>query len=345
MRIPFLPQTPLPHRGWVRRTTILLMAVILFLPEAAAAGAASGKEDFGSLVKLAPFVVNGRQLSVSVHARSSRDRRYAVGFAEEVVAVVCEAVTPETGRGLVIIGQKGEPHPIHVFRRFLTMAQAGQIDPAVAARAPELIAALDRWETTITEDDATDASDDDLEFEKIMTALPLALEGVGAQLYQLAWAERFDEAKVETRLRALRTTDLSADLFTPYDWVFYLPPRKAYEQVLDGLVADALKEDDAGFFARMAVKGVMLAVKPRIRQAIEAMRQGLLFATVVEARTQWDRSTVDELTDAYIEVLLPAAEGKRESAPGHEHAVKAVRDRLRELDSATAGSASFTTAE
>jgi len=253
MRIPFLPQTPLLQRGWFRRTTILLTAVLLFLPDAVAAGAASGKEDFGSLVKLAPFVVNGRQLSISVHARSGGDRRYAVGFAEEVVAVVCEAVTPETGRGLVIIGQKGEPHPIHVFRRFLAMAEAGQLDTAVAARAPELVAALDRWEATITEDGTADSPDDDLEFEQIMTALPLALEGLGAQLYQLAWAEGFDDVRVEGRLRALRTPDLAGDLFKPYDWVFYLPPRKAFDRVLDKLVADALKEEEAGFFARMAV--------------------------------------------------------------------------------------------
>src|SRR5690606_6518005 len=132
------------------------------------------------------------------------------------------------------------------------------------------------------------------------------------------------EVKVEGQLRALRTPDLAGDLFKPYDWVFYLPPRKAFDQVLDGLVADALKEEDAGFFARMAVKGVMLAVKPRIRQAIEAMRQGLLLATVVQARTQWDQSVVDELTDAYIDALLPDEDEKRADST-HEHAVEAVR--------------------
>jgi hypothetical protein len=222
------------------------------------------------------------------------------------------------------------------------MEQAGQLDAAVAARAPELAAALDRWEATITQDEAEDSPEDDLEFEQIITALPLALEGLGAQLYQLAWAERFDQAKVDARLCALRTPDLSADLFTPYDWVFYLPPRKAFDRVLDTLVVDALKEEDAGFFARMAVKGVMVAVKPRIRQAIEAMRQGLLLATVVQARTHLDQTAVDELTDAYIDALLPDEDGKR-AGSNHEHAVEAVRDRLRELESATAGSASLTT--
>lgn len=314
---------------------MLLAVITLSLPGGASAGTASGAEDFGALVKLSPFVVNGRQLSIAIHARSGGDRRYAERFAEEVVAVVCEAVTPETGRGLVIIGRKDEPHPVHVFRLFQAMAQTGQLDAAVAARAPELAAALDRWESTITQDEAADSPDDDLEFEQIITALPLALEGLGAQLYQLAWAEGFDQAKVDARMRTLRSADLSADLFTAYDWVFYLPPRKAFDQVLDGLVADALKEEDAGFFARMAVKGVMLAVKPRIRQAIEAMRQGLLLATVVQARTQWDQAAVDELTDAYIDALLPDEDGKLEGST-HEHAVEAVRDRLRELEKATA---------
>lgn len=318
------------------RCGLWLAALLLPWLSAVPVSAAPAQEDFGSLVKLAPFVVNGRQLSISIHARTNGDRRYAEKFAEGVVQVVCETVTPETGRGLVIIGQKGEPHPILVLRRFLALAEAGQLDPAVAARAPELDGMLTKWEITINKERATDhADDDDLEAEKIIMALPLPLKGLGAQIYQLAWAEKFDDAKIDARLRALHASDLDGTLFKPYDWVFYLPPKKAFDRVLDEIVNDALKEDDAGFFVRMTAKGVMLAIKPRIRRAIEAVRRGLLFQTVVEARTTYIEAQLDELTDAYVGALVPDGDDPDRSLPEHDRAVKAVNACLDDLASST----------
>lgn len=289
-------------------------------------------DNFMPLVKLAPLVVNGEQLSISVHARSKRDRRYAEGFAEEVIKVVYEGVTDSTGKGLVIIGAKNEPHPIFVFRKFLRLAKEGKLDPAIAARGPELSAALSRWQHTLDHEESLEKEEDgskvDLEFEKIITALPLPLEGVGAKLYQLAWTEKFDDLKVEARLRTLRAGDLERrDLFARFDWVFYLPPKGAFDQVLDELIAEALKEDDVGFFARTAVKGVMLVVKPKIRQAIEALRHGVMFMTVVQARTRAGREDVEALTAAYVEALMPGKKTVGESE--HERAVHAIREQQR----------------
>lgn len=281
-------------------------------------------------VQLAPFVVNGQQLAISIHARTGRDRRYARDFSEEVVKVVYEAVTPSTGKGLVIIGRKGEPHPIFVFRQFLALAQAGRLDPAVAARGPELVATLDRWREVVNEEKGQGGKED-LEFEKIVTALPLPLAGIGAKLYQIAWAEGFDPGKLEAKLCALRAADLEDHLFTHFDWVFYLPPKNAFDHVLDELVADAVKEDGAGFFARMAIKGVLMVVKPRIRRAIEAVRQGLLLMTVVQARTDYDKDQVGALTSAYVEALVPDDDDHRPAPAGgsdHDRAVAAVRDAL-----------------
>lgn len=313
---------------YLRRWILLAALLPWFGPTPALAG--SAQEDFGSLVQLAPFVVQGRQLSISIHARTKTDRCYAQAFAEGVVQVVCETVTPETGRGLVIIGQKGEPHPILVLRRFLTLAESGQLDPAVAARAPELEGTLTKWEVTINKERA---DSDDLEAEKIIMALPLSLQGLSAQLYQLAWTEKFSEAKVDARLRALHAPDLEGTLFKPYDWVFYLPPKKAFDHALDEVVNDALKEDDAGFFTRVAAKGVIMAVKPRIRRAIEAVRRGLLFQTVVEARTTYAETQLDELTDAYIEALMPDSDNPDRGLPEHDRAVKAVEACLDKLAS------------
>lgn len=291
-------------------------------------------DPFSPYVELAPFKVNGKQLSISIHARTSGDRRYAEAFAEEVVKVVCESVTPDTGKGLVIIGKKGEPHPIVVFRKFLALAKDGKLDPAVAARAPELTTMLDGWQEAVNEGEQHGKNTDDnedIEFEKILAAIPLPLEGIGAQLYMLAWREQFDEARVDAALRALHPADLEGKGLTRFDWVFYLPPKNAFDQALDSIIADAMKEDKAGFMERMAVKGVMLVVKPRIRKAIDAVRQGLLFMTVVQARTHYDKATVSELTGAYIDVLMPDEDKKSAPGPEHERAVKAVREQVDRL--------------
>lgn len=304
--------------------------------QAAPKAAKAPKDDFMPYVELAPFVVNGQRLAISIHARTKKDRKYAEDFAEEVVKVVNEAVTKETGKGLVIIGKKGEPHPIFVFRKFLALAQDGKLDPAVAARAPELTSMLNHWQDTADESkgfsihaSADEAGDVDMEFDKIVTALPLPLEGMGAKLYQLAWGEGFDDKKVEARLRALKPADLDGNLFARFDWVFYLPPRGALESALDDIISTALKQEDIGFLARTAVKGALLFVKPMIRKAIEGIRQGLLFDTVVRARTDYGPEDVSELTGAYLEVLMP--DEKHGPGTEHERAVRNVTAKVKEI--------------
>jgi hypothetical protein len=316
----------------------LLLATGLLLDGAFAQGetAPAAKDDFSPLVKLAPFVVNGQSLSISIYARTKSDRRYGEQFAEGVARDIFGAVTENTGKGLVIIGAKGEPHPIFFFRKFLALAKDGKLDPAVSARGPELSKLMNRWEHAFDDDKSGKGSHahkgGDLDFDKIVTALPLPLEGVGAKLYQLAWEEKFDDAKVEAKLCALRPGDLERrDLFKRFDWVFYLPPKGAFDQVLDDLIADALKQEDVGFFARVAVKGVLLVVKPKIRRAIEGMRQGMMFMTVVQARTHYSEDEVSALTDAYIEEFMPD-EKKSTGGTDHERAVKAVRARLKRIE-------------
>ena len=309
-------------------TALILATGILATPAGAKPPALDA---FSATVELAPFIVRGQQLAVSIHARSRGDRRYAEAFSEEVMKVVYEGVTESTGKGLVIIGRKGEPHPIFVFRKFLALAEAGKLDPEIAARGPELFAMLNHWQHTVDAGKAKDAASEgnvDLEFEKIVTALPLPLQGMGAKLYQLAWFENFDDAKVEAKLRALHPADLERDLFTHFDWVFYLPPKGAFDQVLDQLIADALKEDAAGFLERTAVKGVMLVVKPKIRQAIEGVRKGVMFQTVVRARTALSEAEVSALMGVYIETMMPD-EVRTKGGTGHDRAVTDLRDQLR----------------
>lgn len=311
-----MPKTPLR----------IILAVLTLASTASGSAAESVPPEFGRDVQLAPLVIRGKPLTISVHARSKGDRRYAEKFAEEVVKVVYESVTEETGKGLVIIGKKGEPHPVFVFRRFLALAEAGKLDTAVAARGAELTTMLDHWRDEIGDGQAAAAGGEkevDPEFETIIRALPLPLEGVGAQLYQLAWREGFDDAKVDAKLRALQPSDLEGTNFGRFDWVFYLPARGAFEQAIDALVADALKEEGAGFITRTFVKGVMLTVKPAIRRAIESVRRGVLFATVVGAGSDFSDEQVEALTRVYIRTL----NGKEEGKAGAEFAstVEALR--------------------
>ena len=84
--------------------------------------------------------------------------------------------------------------------------------------------------------------DDDLKLELDQIVTTLQLGGGGAKLYQLTRQEKFDDAKVETKLRALRPGDLERhELFKSVFWMFYLPPKGASDQVLDDIIAEALK--------------------------------------------------------------------------------------------------------
>lgn len=294
-------------------------------------GAAQQTESsFDDAVQLSPFVVNGEQLSISIHARTTRDRRYAEKFAEEVIEIAYETMGESTGAGLVIIGQKGEPHPQIIFNKFLAMATVGQLDPAIAPKADELFTAfadlkemmqLDEEEERDAEaepdanngEDPSDEGDENLPekkgfkltFEMLLPALPLPLEGLGAKLYQLSWAEGFDDARIDQRLRSLTAAQLESDELAKYDWVFYLPPRDAYVGVQKYVMKQGLKQSGLGFFKRAAVRTALVLAKPLIKKGVEGMRKGFMFLTVLRAESDYSKDDIMQLTGAYVNVLMP----------------------------------------
>ena len=237
------------------------------------AGLAAGPtgEDFGKDIQLAPFVVKGQKLSLSIHARTNGDRKYATGFAEDVIGIAYETMGKSTGAGLVIVGREGEPHPVVVIRKFVAMAAAGELDPTVAAKAGELSDLLARWKTmlNIEEDDDDDETGPKITFDMIMPALPLPLEGIGAKLYQLSWAEGFDQARVEQKIRSLTLAQLEADTLAKFDWVFYLPPRNAYVCVQNTLMKEVMEKEKLGFMKRAAIKSALVVFKPAVKKAVE----------------------------------------------------------------------------
>jgi hypothetical protein len=302
--MPFLAS---PFRVSVARLTSRPLAGLAALIAAGAATAAEPDTgEFGKNIQLAPFVVKGEKLSISVHARTAGDRRYATEFAEDVVGIAYETMRKSTGAGLVIVGREGEPHPVIVIRKFLAMAAAGRLDPAVAAKAGELDTALARWKTMLNiEQEDDDENDFKITFDMIMPALPLPLDGLGSQLYQLSWAEGFDDARVEKKLGALTLAQLEADALAKYAWVFYLPPRNAYVGVQNAVMKEVMEKEKMGLMKRAAIKSALVVFKPAVKKAVEGFRKGMLFMTVLRARSGWSREDVKYLTGAYVKVLMP----------------------------------------
>lgn len=304
---------------WLR--LILLPGVIALT--ATAGAAAKADPAFEKDVLLAPFVVNGKPLSISILARASADRRYAENFAEEVVAVAYETLGGEsTGKGLVVIGREGEPHPVVVIRKFLAMAAAGELAPAVAAQAGELTAKLADWKAMIHQEEDPKRKGITVTLDMLGPALPMPLEGVSSKLYQLCWAEDFDDARVERKLRSLTVVDLESDALSKYDWVFYLPPRTAFKGVMDEAFKQGMKREKVGLFKRAALKSALLVFSPAIKVAVEGMRKGILLLTVLRAESDYGKEDIMMLSGAYMEVLMPDL--KFNGGTEHKRALEAI---------------------
>ncbi len=67
----------------------------------------------------------------------------------------------------------------------------------------------------------------------------------------------------------------------------------------------AMKGQKMGVFKRAAVKSAVFAFKPVINKAVEAMRSGFLFATILRAEGSSSEEDIDHLTQAYVRELMP----------------------------------------
>jgi hypothetical protein len=187
------------------------------------------------------------------------------------------------------------------------MAAAGELDPAVKAKTGELDSLMTRWKTMLNLDEV--AVDEEkgvkITFDMIMPALPLPLEGIASKLYQLSWAEGFDDAKAAQKLRSLTVAELESDALSKYHWVFYLPPRDAYVGVQNALMKEVMEKEKMGLFKRAAIKSALVVFKPAVKKAVEGFRKGMLFMTVLPARSDYNQGDIKHLTGAYVQVLMP----------------------------------------
>lgn len=260
--------------------------------------------EFGKNVELAPFAVKGKPLSVSIHARSKSDRKYGEKFADEVVQVAYETMGDSTGKGLLIVGVDGEPHPINFFRRFIELAKAGKLDPGVAEAAVQVEGMIQKMQGIIKVKDE-DGEDIGITFDTFVPALPMPLEGTASRLYQLAWAEKFDAARVEKMLTSLTPADLERPDLIRFGWVLYLPPQAATSRVMKEVLDKAMKKEKMGVFKRAAVKSAMFVFAPVIKKATEALRKGMLFRTILDAESSYSDDDLNELTKVYVGAMMP----------------------------------------
>lgn len=298
--VPFSPCPVAFVRGW----WWLGAGVALLILTGAGNAAEQPAGDFGKAIELAPFVVNGKPLSVSIHARTKGDRRYGEKFADEVVDVAYETLGDTSFKGLVIVGANGEPHPVDLCRQFLALAKAGQLDPSLADAAAELEKGLGKLQDKFKIDDEETRAMG-ITFDTFLPAMPLPLAGAAGRLYQLAWAEKFDHARIERRLKILTRDELSRDELTRYDWVFYVPPHSTTAKVLNDLVNKAMKTEKMGPIKRGLVHTALFAFRPVINKAVEGMRKGMLFSAILRAQSKWSDEDIEALAKAYAQELMP----------------------------------------
>ena len=286
------------RRSWLGATVALLSLT------GGMAAAEQPAGDFGKAIVLAPFVVNGRPLSVAIHARTKGDRRYGEKFADEVVDVAYETLGDTSFKGLVIVGAKGEPHPVDLCRQFLALAKAGQLDPSLADVTAELEKGLGKLQDKFKIDDE-ETRKMGITFDTFLPAMPVPLAGAAGRLYQLAWAEKFDHARIEQRLKTLTRDELSRDELTRYDWVFYVPPHSTTARVMNDLVDKAMKGEKMGPIKRGLVHTALFAFRPFINKAVEGMRKGMLFSAILRAQSKWSDEDIEALAKAYAQELMP----------------------------------------
>ncbi|EDY85105.1 hypothetical protein VDG1235_4740 [Verrucomicrobiia bacterium DG1235] len=281
---------------------------------------------FTEFYELEPIQVTGEEIPITIFARSSGDRRYATKFAHNVVEVAYETLEKSPGSGLVIIGQSGEPHPITILDRFLEISRSDESSTEVKALADELEEALSNWRDKIQFDTGDENQDEDfpVDIDSLINAFPIPLPKIAADIYLLAWQEEFEFERVEQRLTHLSSADLEKEEFEEFQWVFYLPPRNALNKVLKEVLPAVFKAEKIGPMKRVLIRGAIATFKPLIKDAMEGVRKGVLYWSVLSANQEdFNQGDIEALAEAYFESQMPR--GKILPGNKKERALDAIK--------------------
>ncbi len=277
-----------------------------------ASGALAKPEDinleFEDFYELEPITIVGEAIPITVFARTGGDRRYATHFAHNVVEVAYDTLQGSPGAGLVIIGRSGEPHPIRLLESFMEKARRDGASPELARIADELDETVSKWREKIDFDIGSDNSEEDfpIDSNKLVDAFPIPLPQLAAKLYLIAWKEDFDPERVDLRFDKLTAKELREQEFEEFQWVFYLPPKNALNKVIKEVLPVAFKEANLGPVKRMLARAAIAAFKPLIKDAMEGVRKGVLYWSVLSANeSAFNEGDIELLTAKYIESQMP----------------------------------------
>lgn len=307
-----------------------LPCLALFSIAAASAKQADPSPDFSDFYELEPITIVGEEVPIAVFARTSGDRNYATRFTHNVVEVAYDTLQKSPGAGLVIVGRSGEPHPIRLLESFMEKAKAEGASPELRQIAEEIESSTAAWRRKIKFDLELDEEQDELPFDpdKLIDAFPLPLPQMAAQLYLVAWEQGFDQAEVDQRLSTLAPSDLQQQEFKEYRWIFYLPPRDSLNKVLKEILPAALKASELGPIKRALVRAAIATFKPLIRDAMEGVRRGVLYWSVITANADsFGDGDIEALAQAYIESQMPR--GKIFGSDKKEAALEATQEQKR----------------
>lgn len=260
---------------------------------------------------------------ITVFAEKNSERRYAERFAEMVYEAAYETTGEPAGKGLIIIGNYDQPHPILIVKKYLDINYEG--DEAIDSSPIGIILRDGLAEWREAEKGLRDEVG--IELDSVIYVLPTDLEGFVFNLYMVAKEEAFDDKKMESRFENLELTDIVNAEYEKFDWMVYLPPRNAIDKVIKQVLPAVMKKEKVGFFQRALVRGAVFTFKPIIRDAMEGVRKATLYRSILEATSDLNEGDIEALANVYTEALMP--KGKIVGGKKQDRSLEAIREQKR----------------
>ena len=260
---------------------------------------------------------------ISILAESGAQRRYAERFSEIVYEAVFETTGEPAGKGLVVIGNAKDPHPILLLKDYFETLYGAESEAEKANIQILFGKTLEEFEKGSQEM----KKEVGLDLDSVAHVVPMPLEGPILNLYQIAKQENFDESRINERIQDPDSFRRVAASFENYDWAVYLPPKNAIDKALKEILPAVMKKEKMGFFKRSLVRGAVATFKPLIRDAMEGVRKSTMYDAILATTGDLNDGDRAALTGAYLESLMP----RGNLIPGKktDRSLEAIREQKR----------------